>query len=629
MKSLSLGSLFFGSLVLLSGCGGGGGGAGSAPLTATASSSIAVSVMGGGSPIQGSSVVLCSVAQSIGQANPPDLICGSLLGSGTTDSAGSVSISFNPPSSGLVYAIASGGSAGSGSNSYIKLASAVGSGGTIPASVTLNELTTAAMLASVRPFLGMNMSGKTLLTENVQHGVSRFVSQPDGQLISSTSTQIGVGDSVLSYIGNVLATCVDASNPGTTCQDIFSTIKTASGSGYVPSNTIQAALMILEKPSANYSSLIWGGSGPFGAQSLPSTFSPTVLAYGSSYYSTYMSPFYPAIDASGNLWVTSCDGLTNYAVTEMIARNNYAPVTIASNQTVGTSLLDMPTMPAIDANGNVWISNDFAGQGFLTEIQPGSNNAVSAHLLPSSFNQGGFDVSVDNSGNVFVQGYSNGGAGYPEIGRVTATNPSSTSTYQGGPSNSGADAMTVDGNGNVWVADCVNNTIVKLAPTGGTNYAYNAYSITGVLNPAGLAVDPSNNIWIANSDCGAGSANIMELPGGDPSTPVTFSTVAITGSSTSWPISLVSDSAGNIWSVDYNMNELIELGNNSGSYTGIVAGVLPSGQSYPHGLAIDGNGNIWVTDNGDRTTYTGGGVVEFIGMAAPVKTPVIGPPVVP
>lgn len=585
--------------------------------------------MGGTTPISGSSVDLCVSTQTIGSSNPQDINCSSSLGSGVSDSQGSSTISYSAPASGLVYVVASGGDAGGGNNPYIKLVASVGYGGNVLPSITVNEATTTAVVSSVRPMIGQTISN-SLFMENISHGVSRFVSQPSGQFVTSTSTQAGTGDGVLSYLSNVLASCVNSSAPGTDCPSLFGTIKTAAGSSLTPSNTVQAAFLVFGKPAANYSSLTQGSTGPYGSTSAPQTFSPTVLAYGGSYYSTYLSPFYSAVDANGNLWVTSCYGSGNFAVTEMVSSNNYSPVTIASDQTVTTSVMNMPTMPAIDASGNVWISNDFAGQNFLTEIQPGNNNAISTHLLPASDNQGGFDVSIDTSGNVWVQGYSNSSTtGYPEVGMLSSTNPTSSFAYQAGAAGSGSDAMAVDGNGNVWIADCVNNTLTKLVPTGGTSYSYNNYSVTGLLNPAGIAIDPSNNVWIADSDCGAGAANILELPGGDVSTPTSYSTTTITGSSTSFPISLASDSLGNIWAVDYNMNELIELENNAGAYTGIVAGHLPSGQTFPHGISIDSNGNIWVTDNGNRTNFTGGGVVEFVGMAAPVKTPLIGVPTAP
>jgi hypothetical protein len=56
-------------------------------------------------------------------------------------------------------------------------------------------------------------------------------------------------------------------------------------------------------------------------------------------------------------------------------------------------------------------------------------------------------------------------------------------------------------------------------------------------------------------------------------------------------------------------------------------------QAFQHltSAQIDSSGNVWVTNNMQTTTpgagYAGGdGLVELIGLAAPVRTPLIGPP---
>jgi len=42
-----------------------------------------------------------------------------------------------------------------------------------------------------------------------------------------------------------------------------------------------------------------------------------------------------------------------------------------------------------------------------------------------------------------------------------------------------------------------------------------------------------------------------------------------------------------------------------------------------YSLAIDASGNLWVSNRGDNT------LTEFIGLAAPVRTPQIGPAAAP
>jgi hypothetical protein len=50
----------------------------------------------------------------------------------------------------------------------------------------------------------------------------------------------------------------------------------------------------------------------------------------------------------------------------------------------------------------------------------------------------------------------------------------------------------------------------------------------------------------------------------------------------------------------------------------------------PYAVAIDASGNLWMTNFSNETKYpSSNSITELIGMAAPVKTPVIGPPQAP
>jgi hypothetical protein len=53
--------------------------------------------------------------------------------------------------------------------------------------------------------------------------------------------------------------------------------------------------------------------------------------------------------------------------------------------------------------------------------------------------------------------------------------------------------------------------------------------------------------------------------------------------------------------------------------TGFTGGALDG----PAGIAVDGSGNIWLSNN------NGNSVTEFLGLARPVKSPMIGPPQAP
>jgi hypothetical protein len=57
-------------------------------------------------------------------------------------------------------------------------------------------------------------------------------------------------------------------------------------------------------------------------------------------------------------------------------------------------------------------------------------------------------------------------------------------------------------------------------------------------------------------------------------------------------------------------------------------GFLNGGLEHLTAVQIDESGDVWVANNWSKLSpITGGsGLVDFIGLAAPVRTPLIGPP---
>jgi hypothetical protein len=72
---------------------------------------------------------------------------------------------------------------------------------------------------------------------------------------------------------------------------------------------------------------------------------------------------------------------------------------------------------------------------------------------------------------------------------------------------------------------------------------------------------------------------------------------------------------------NFNNNTVTSL-NNDGT---LFRNFAPSGSNFsdPNFVAIDSSGNVWVTNG------LGNSVTELVGIAAPVKTPFIGPPQLP
>jgi DNA-binding beta-propeller fold protein YncE len=101
-----------------------------------------------------------------------------------------------------------------------------------------------------------------------------------------------------------------------------------------------------------------------------------------------------------------------------------------------------------------------------------------------------------------------------------------------------------------------------------------------------------------------------------------------TGGGLSSPRGIAVDGAGNAWVVSEHGSSLAEFASASSASPGAVlspaAGLGGDAKLLePYAVAIDAAGNIWVSNYGNNT------LTEFIGVATPVKTPLLGPVRVP
>jgi len=93
-----------------------------------------------------------------------------------------------------------------------------------------------------------------------------------------------------------------------------------------------------------------------------------------------------------------------------------------------------------------------------------------------------------------------------------------------------------------------------------------------------------------------------------------------TGGGINAPLGIAIDSSGNKWTA--NSTGVAEI-NNLGAVISPITGFVDPNNNEPFAVAIDASGNVWVTNTGNNS------LSEFVGVAGPVKTPVIGPPKLP
>ncbi|MFZ0337310.1 MAG: choice-of-anchor D domain-containing protein [Terracidiphilus sp.] len=179
------------------------------------------------------------------------------------------------------------------------------------------------------------------------------------------------------------------------------------------------------------------------------------------------------------------------------------------------------------------------------------------------------------------------------IGPQIAFNPGVQSTL---PSYSGESAgepygVAVDAGLNVYIADNINNWIIKMPWTGSAYGTPVQLPFTGLDNPHGVAVDGTGDVFVADTY----NFRIVELPWNGSS----YGTqIVLDSNGLNDPTGVAVDGHGNLFftNIDISGSALIELpwmGSGYGSPTTITAA---TGLSGPFGLAVDANLNIYIAD---------------------------------
>jgi hypothetical protein len=255
----------------------------------------------------------------------------------------------------------------------------------------------------------------------------------------------------------------------------------------------------------------------------------------------------------------------------------------------------------------------------------GTDDDVDAQGSGASFDHPA-GVAVDGAGNVYVADQFNN-----KIRKITPTGLVSTFAGTGaagagnGPRLSATFDhpidITLDAFGNLYVADRNNNRIRKIAADGmvstlagsSEGFADALGELAQFDRPAGIAVDPSGNVYVADES----NHRVRKItPAGMVSTVAGSSSFGyvngpISAARFTGIVDVVLDAAGNIYAVEHQNNvirkiDLVnglvstfagDLNRESGNQDGVGNAAR---FSSPHGLAIDLYGNLYVADRGNH-----------------------------
>ncbi len=566
--------------------------------------------MAGTQPIVGATVQLYA-AGTTGNGSTGTTLLSSTL---TTDAAGAFTVPAGyacPAATSQVYVIIRGGQLQSAANPAITLAAPIGPCNQTASNpqFTINEVTTAATAYGLAQFLsaGGNIGATATNTQGLANAVATVANLAN--LTTGTSPGASFPQNATSpaakmnSVANLLNTCTSATS-ASGCTPFF-TATTPSGAS-APTNTLDAALNLVRSPGTNVAALY--------TQSTASTAFTPALTTAPSDWTMFInysgagmsSPSGVGVDATGNVWVAS---YFNAASQFSPTGNPIFPTGITSGGLYHSYGL------AVDAQNNAWIPNEDStlsgvnkGLGSITVLNPSGQPISGA----SGYIAGGIyypiAIAVDTNATAWIVNYGNS-----SLTLLSTTNgqPVSSSAYTS-PKLAFPVAVAVDATHNAWVANQEDVTVTKISPDGSQFTAYTCCN-----GASGIAIDQRGFVWVANYY----GDSISQL--------ASDGTVISSGYSDNkasiWhPQGIAIDGSGHVWITNYFGSSITEL---AGSATASPGQILSPTVGYAHdavidegfAIAVDASGNLWITN------FFSNILTEIVGLATPVKTPLLGP----
>ncbi len=299
-----------------------------------------------------------------------------------------------------------------------------------------------------------------------------------------------------------------------------------------------------------------------------------------------------AVDASGNLFVADQE---NQRVREipvvsgvqfginMVAGDIY---TVAGNGVAGfpsqgvvstQTELSLPEGIALDASGNLYIADTFAGM--IEEVAATNHTQFGIQMV---------------AGNIYtIAGTGQGGA-YGVLGDGGPSIAAEIGTPQG---------VSVDSNGNVYITQDFGTMSAPVREVSATNHTQfgiqmsenDIYTVAGTSAPTScVSYDP------VGDGCNGREAILED------------------------PVDAILDSTGDLLISDYYDNRLRQVsgvsgvistiaGTGQGGYFGSGGPAIDAALSYPTGLALDQNGDIFVSDSASIREIGLTGIITIVG----------------
>jgi sugar lactone lactonase YvrE len=309
---------------------------------------------------------------------------------------------------------------------------------------------------------------------------------------------------------------------------------------------------------------------------------------GTGAQATFNNPSAIAVDSSGNAYVSDNDTIreiTSGGVVTTLA--GQAGVPGDSDGTGSSAAFNSPTAITVDGAGNVFVADN--GNGLIRMIAPGgvvttlpiapySVSYINGMAVDSSDNLfvtvGSAIEEITQSGVVTVVAGQVGGWGYADGVGTAAEFEYPT-------------AITIDGSGNLYVADSDNSAIRKITPTGvvstlAKTETSNSATATGSFGYlTGIALDSAGNVYVADQS----HSSIQEVTSTGAITTLIHSVANYQSDCGYDPVGL--NTADNVALCRYGLKDgqilLTVTQSGTGTYTLQTQALTTSSQSLPNG----------------------------------------------
>ena len=576
--------------------------------TPVSGNAFTASISAGSAPIAGASVQLYA-AGITGNGSPATALLSTPL---TSDATGAVQVAATytcPGAASNLYLVSKGGKTGANpsANAGLVLVSALGACNSVAtgSAYRVDEPTTVAAAYALAPFYSFGSVGANIgSTATNSTGITNAFGTASELANSLTGTSPGAAlpanvsspAALVNSLANAVNACALSSSA---CSSLYSAAKPSGG--IVPADTFDALYDIAHFPASNVAALYQASQAssayPSALASQPTDWTMFLTVSGAGMH----GPSGIGVDSTGSVWAAS------YFYTAAKFTPAGAPVFPGGITANG---LNNSYGLAMDQSDNAWIPNEQpyygVSVGSVSKLSPsGTSLAGSNGFMAGGLNYP-ISVAIDPNTTAWVVDYGNS---YLTLLSATGTPLSGANGYTTSLFAFPV-AVVVDANHYGWIANQSSSNVTRASADGTSFTNFNCCN-----GASGLAVDQGNNIWVSNF-----YGNSVSLI----TNTCSIASTGYTGSGgINHPQGIAVDGAGNVWVANYRAPYLTELSGTTGSSPGTT---ISPANGYgadaqlleAYAIAADASGNLWVTNFGSNT------LTKFIGLAAPVRTPLSG-----